>query len=122
MSTKILDLRGPTDAERDAKVNEAMADLAGWKPDSPSGGFWINPDFLFGRQKDALPPYATSADAVLPLLEKQLGWDCCHARVDDQYVVKIWHGELTGLMGVSPTLPLAACYALLRANGYEVLT
>jgi len=85
--------------------------------------------------------FATSADAVLPLLaahtkrtnELRGGegdtWKI-HAPAgddDDWSVCPIWmhHDgwvEEIGMMGEAPTFPRAACIALLRANGVEVVT
>ncbi len=133
MNKKILSLRSLTEAERDAKVNIAMAEIAGWTdcetissrtgvrvtggcPPDGNGGFpWL-----------ALPPYATSADAVLLLLEK---WDSrAHPKRDWHYysnsksMFLFQSGAVHAHGSDAPTFPLAACYSLLRANGYEVLT
>lgn len=70
------------------------------------------------------PPYATSADAVLPLLEKVGRWSLAYnlplsiggysVMVSDACSVAWWAED--------PAFPRAACIALLRANGVEVVT
>jgi hypothetical protein len=142
-----LDLRPLTLAARIAALNEAVAKLDGWEcrvatRENPvdHGGmrlpnhFSLNPIEAWWKDGDpahtgtyCMPPrFATSCDAVMPLLEKQGAWRS--ERVDtvgpDPYQVEI-DGNIHGLYhrsGWQPTLPVAACIALLRAHGVEVLT
>lgn len=99
MKAKTLDLRGLTEAERDAKVNEAIAVSAAGYTLSPgprepamshaetpepwcykdnAGRFYLGEPYSVSKNTMGLtfgymwvrPKYVTSADAVLPLLEK----------------------------------------------------
>ncbi len=73
-----------------------------------------------------IPPYATSADAVLPLLEKYRGW----SSRKHNYNPKLRTVELevtcedgdgySYAHGDAPTFARAACFCLLRAAGQKV--
>lgn len=131
-----IDLRNLSPEARNERVNEAVAvHCAGFRligcelydvgpyrgPGSSkrSDGVWIS---------DGVP-FATSADAVLPLLEKQLGF-CCEMVIAGFTVTVSRRGEPTDNnplahyreVGTAKTFPLAACIALLRAAGIEVTT
>lgn len=125
MSKKILDLRGLGEADRDAKVNITVAHATQPIPVA------ITDEGVTGISDgwsavEPLPPYATSADAVLPLLnecECDMFRVCGEEGFPETWRVKVNTGAPNGEgLGVAPIFPLAACYALLRANGYEVLT
>lgn len=119
MSTqKILDLRNLPDAERDARVNEAVAvHVAGYMKRNDWSGRLDKGD----EQAVISPPFSTSADAVLPLLEKHARWECNYVG-DATWKDRAYCCELNGRKEMAPTIPLAACLTLLRANGVEVLT
>jgi hypothetical protein len=84
---------------------------------------WIYPGACGpGNTADQLPEYATSADAVLPLLEKAGGFWCDFN--GKQFEVQVGTNLARGYgypWGIAKTLPLAACIALLRAHGVEVV-
>ncbi len=112
-----LDLRSLPDAELKDAVNAAVAvHCAGLH--HVGAGYSI-----------VAPPYATSADAVLPLLEKY--HIAVASRVSKQWVVEIHeengepNSEEYDMINIgeatAPTFPLAACLALLRAHGVELL-
>lgn len=130
---KILDLSGLSETERNSNVNAALSETIGWKreytfisQESPTAGqeiqAWVSPS---GKTSiSELPPYATSADAVLPLLKTY--WEVNAGTLGDghaQVTVEFWgapkdqHGE-----GAAPTFPLAACFALLRSHGWTITT
>lgn len=74
-----------------------------------------------------LPPFATSADAVLPLLENQYKAEVCylgprfieHER-GEQWRVEIWC-EPERFAATATSLARAACLALLQAHNFTVL-
>lgn len=77
-----------------------------------------------------LPPYATSADALRPLLEKMHAVMAYQESGDENsdwevYVIKDdvigteWW-KYSGFRGVAKTFARAACFALLKANGVTV--
>lgn len=145
--TKVLDLRGLSATERDVRVNKAVAVVAGYRveskdpnnydgevypyrlrrPDGQAVGAW------WKKEEDAwnhgVPPYATSCDAVIPLLGKCSDVEINRVEGDGWQVsimdVRREDGVTTTSVlaeGWEDTFPLAACYALLRANGWDVLT
>lgn len=127
MSTKTLDLRGLSEAERDAKLSIALAEIY------LGGCLWhdqINGKFVrtkplkesIDEMVKVLPPYATSADAVVALLEKYGDVDITMTRHAGKNGVVVCIDREESTRSTAPTFPLAACLALLRANGYEVLT
>ena len=116
MSTTKLKLTNPTDDELSAAVAEHVA---GYKnviyATHPPRLVADDPERPGERMRIGL--YATSADAVLPLLEK-----CRHWKAQQWEPNVVWvdldapnYGD-----GVAETFPRAACVALLRANGIEV--
>lgn len=148
----ILDLRHLAPPQRDAAVDEAVAmHVAKWEPKwlLMKRGFYYRPGAQgytaiiaeAGRfdhadaERDVSsshgevsmiaetpPPFATSADAVLPLLPKTKGGDFW--TVDAGYLgARACIRNSNGIKseGAAPTLPLAACLALLRAHGVEVV-
>ncbi len=143
MSAKKIDLRGLSESERDAEIRIAVAEMQGAKWfhqkhtdqtalcfNRPFGGLgqnrWDLPD---GRTIGPdIPSYATSVDALLPLLEKcgmvevnkmhrmNVGW---------QWEVKVWEDGKSYFPkgeGDAKKEALAICFALLRASGIEVIT
>jgi hypothetical protein len=149
MNTK-LDLRGLSEAERNAEINAAVAEASGrykWRNDFNTHKSWLLPietsagiplasELFKCRDTGSCPRYATSADAVLPLMEKE----CALYRLElaehypaepqhgipQQWNVTIIktepHGFSHNIYANAPTFALAACIALLRANGVEVMT
>lgn len=127
MIAKTLDLRGLSNAERDAMVNCAIAETQGWidcrltKRGFPIG----QKPGTMAESYSSIPPYSTSADAVLPLLEMRTPWraDCGG---EHGYFVQVWKGISSSGQpyetGNAQAFPLAACLALLRANSYDLLT
>jgi hypothetical protein len=113
----------------DQELSEAVAEALGI-PITPEAE-WVDYD---ARSVTVSPahykPYATSADAVLPLLEKWRGvetagmWRGEHFKEDPEdanYLISLmadW-GRIR-FEGRSPTFPRAACFALLKAHGVEV--
>lgn len=146
MNTKIT-LTNPTDDELNAAVAEYVAK---WKwsrvIDSEFGDKWhlqgkytesgcLSPGMPWavhyevrdrlpdGEEADLrqVPPYATSADAVLPLLYKTYWQVQQTAKAESPLRVRIG-AEQDLSFGESDTFPRAACIALLMANGVEVVT
>lgn len=115
-----MTLTNPTDQQ----LSEAVAvHVAGWTFYTPPSKFrW---DDASGCPTTEEPQFATSADAVLPMLEKA-GW----SREDTGLVwVSVFNGR--GEVGAgggydnSPLpswpFPKCACIALLRAHGVQVV-
>ncbi len=110
----------PLDSLTDAQLSEAVAvEVRGWRKcraptqskSDPGERGWCGNGASYGQTR--IPPYATSADAVLPLLEK---YDIvCH------YVPSngLWHLRICDISPMifseAPALPRAACLALLLA-------
>lgn len=115
-----MKLLNPSDAE----LNAAFAiRVAEWT--APCHGFtWKNEH---GRFQPDGPPFTTSADAVLPWLEKREDVEI-HRVQSDGWQVSIMEvkrtpeSEETGVIAEAweDTLPKAATIALLRAHGVEV--
>lgn len=143
MNTKIT-LTNPT-AD---KLNAAVAEyVAGWRrvppPHgkkrewshmllSPSAKEWGN-DYkgqyiVVWKDGDLggdVPKWATSADAVLPLLEKwaaaaTYNGPCINMTPDCQWIVTLHNEDDIVASAFDKSLPRAACIALLRANGVTV--
>ena len=125
-----MKLTHPTDQELSAAVAEKVA---GWYLDKngccyPSKESHDSETFSGGWP---LPPFATSADAVLLLLEKHPHWEIgsyVGANHSRRYVCRIWRHELIEnrlrempLMEYGSTFARCACLALLRAHGIEVV-
>lgn len=106
-------LEGATDDELSAAVAEHVA---GYKKDR--NGYWRDAlgHCVHGEFGDV--EFATSADAVLPLLNKLGFWS---ARFDgDEFVVTDDHMDNNSDNSAdAPTFPRAACIALLRAKGIK---
>jgi hypothetical protein len=127
---KTLNLRGLTGDALHAAVNEAVAVMEGWeyidheytRSDMTKyrAGMWRQKGT---KNSGVFPPYATSCDAVMPLLEK---WGHPDWGRDAEYSKGTrwdgWRITLGNVCAEATTFPLAACIALLRANGVEVLT
>ncbi len=107
-----------TDNELSALVAEHCA---GWtRHEYPIFTGWTHKDVP--RETDRPPPYATSADAVLPLLEK---WKFVKASrwVESKWLVSMsddLNEHSHKFLGYAPSLPRAACFALLGAVGCTV--
>lgn len=114
--SKILDLREMTDAQRNNSITDAISEaVCGWKKFTIEGhGNYFRDQGGAIRSK----AFATSADAVLPLLDKY-----CWTKTELGEVI-IWNGiTISGASGREKyPFSLAACFAILCANGYEVLT
>ncbi len=119
-------LTNPTEDE----INAAVAEyVAGWKcemingawsgdPDS-SAPVWTSPS---GQVSTAyfIPAFTRSADAVLPLLEK---WPGEWTKTGRMWIELSTYNDEDGpgtVEATADTFPLAACIALLRANGITV--
>jgi hypothetical protein len=112
-----IDLKTATSEQISIAVTECVAGYT--KPDyqpfkEPQ---WFSPT---GQSTllSQLPKFATSADAVLPLLEKlciSFTWKSPSAAMPGK--LRTFTVEIE-----APTFPLAACVALLRAHGVEVIS
>lgn len=124
--TKVLDLRGLSATERDARVDEAVAIcVAGWHRGERSRG--EHPQYWYKGNDIAtlgdLPPYATSCDAVRILelaIPKEQRNRYINLLNDIHAEEEIDAVELDFRWCTSSALH--RCIALLRANGWEVLT
>lgn len=108
----------------DAKLSEVLAvEVAGWKFEASGKrdirGWLTHPEvngyITLWRKGVAgsaylLPPFATSADAVLPHLEKVRPCCCFPPSLDGKWEVEIENGY-----GRDATFARAACIALIRA-------
>lgn len=123
-----MKLLNPTDAD----LNAAFArKVMGRKLSPEHEGFMSGPDERMGGQVfeswHAIPRFTTSADAVLPWLEKREDVEI-HRVQSDGWQVSIMEvkrtpaSEETGVIAEAweDTLPKAATIALLRAHGVEV--
>lgn len=148
MSSKIT-LNKPTDDELSGAVAEHVAKLPRVGPEWGKGPkYWykIRDAHDGGNLMDTVPPYATSANAALPLLEneKKRGmwvqikdhtngidcgkrdWlviisdydDCCDPYEGDPGYPK--PGSRLYCEGVDPVFAKAVCIAVLKAHGVEV--
>jgi len=127
MSTTTTKLINPTDDELSAAVAEHVAGLTRDFEDvgEERCAWWEN-----GKGETVPANFATSADAVLPLLDRQHHW--LHKSINDgkkitaHYVQIDWKpgrasiNQADHFCATEPTFPRAACIALLRANGIEV--
>lgn len=111
-----------------AEVNAAVAEyIAGWKRVS-TGGLYapdLPPAFNVYGIDMPVPDYATDANAVLPLLAKFHCSDAQIYRGTDYYVgIDAEPREFSDkrqFEATARTFPLAACFALLRANKVTVI-
>lgn len=122
MSAVVLGLRNLPDAERDLRVNEAVAvHCAGWMLSARNPAYGFPPGCSMGdRPAGAVPQFATSLDAVLPLLQKVEWWHLsrsakCGARCE------IMDSSDEGAYAEHADPVICACICLLRANGVTVL-
>lgn len=99
----------------DADLSAAVAILDGWKTGEQvadhSTVYWKDGQWVYPFD---LPPYATSADAVIPLLVAQGEFDIRHRPTEKPaFFVRghriNWHAE-------AQTLPRAICLCLLSAT------
>ena len=113
-----MKLTNPTNEQ----INAAVAEyVAGWKkiPEATNIAFEVPETGARGTP----PDFATSADALLPLLEKLIRFDVYatgNASASQGCRVYVWDHDDNEHRGVAQALPLAACIALLRAHGVEV--
>lgn len=131
MKPKIT-LTNPTDDELNGAVAEYVAGLTisfgcivSWRQ-LPNG----EPEEV---QDGPIPNYATSADAVLPLLEKYQVWQSiwndnpyngsrgCSVLVSNAFTEDLDEPKDRSGWCRADSFPRAACIALLRANGVEVI-
>jgi hypothetical protein len=106
----------------DAALSELFAEkIAGYERDAKNAGCWRSPNMTRGAFPNTPPPFATSADAVLPFLH---GWiwragggdtpDACSITISKENgrtphdASKFYHGK--------GTFARAVCVALLRAK------
>lgn len=73
-----------------------------------------------------VPKWATSADAVLPLIEKwanskKFNGPDIAMTPDGLWMVNLHDGDDIAASATAPTFPLSACIALLRAHNVEVI-
>lgn len=138
-----IDLRGLSLADRGLLICLAVAKLAGWRAVKNEGlcGGWIaySPDDeraqdIRGTADLAIvtscPVYVESVDAVLPLLKKR--GNVCMILDSSSWTVEITeergsvenddYDVVTIGAEDAPSLAEAACIALLRAEGIEVLS
>lgn len=115
-----LDLRPLTEPQRLAAINEAVAVHVS----KLENLHWIDHVRVYGGAYPdvrSLPDYATSADAVLPLLDKFFYiWS---AERDSYMPTEEAYSAGTPKLSwcTAPTLALACCFLLLRAHGVEVI-
>jgi hypothetical protein len=101
------------------QINAAVAEyVAGWKRIKEAAN--ITFEIPSTGARGTPPPFATSADAVLPLLEN--GEDIAQIRYlrysTGRYA---WEVSLnSSFSGSGETFPFGLCIALLRAHGVEV--
>lgn len=139
-----LDLRDISDAERDERLNVAVAEIAGWQiPDHCRTKRRLAGEGVaktkgapsdFGRSPTGeytdLPRYATSADAVLPLLEKHGSvvclWDSFSWTVEINEERGSVEDETYDVVTIAghdaKSLAECMCIVLLKAHGVEILT
>ena len=132
-TTKTIDWRTATDAEKNVAVAEHVA---GWKdfgPGSPAYqihyGVSVMCGFQLGSVSSIVPDYLHDADAVIALLEKaskarQLITDGIW--FDKMGAYWTYEGHIPGadtdpLLITSASFCEPSCIALLRANGVEVI-
>lgn len=118
------------------EINQAVAEhVAGWKRmqekltsfphETGYWTYWLAPD---GQDYPLVPPYWTSAKAVLPLLEKA-GYNATGNRCGDTHFSTVVVAGTDGLEHSASSdythgensFTRAACIALLRAAGHEVV-
>jgi hypothetical protein len=107
-----------TDPTED-QINAAVAEhVAGWRHDPDEG--WRDQNGIPNTGVDYMD-FTRSADAVLPLLEKNFAvWSYHNDRPPGHFCADI-DRENTRLIEAYGAFPLAACIALLRAKGIEVV-
>lgn len=113
------------DTLSDAELSEAFAvECAGFvdEPNFPHM-FWLGPDgCMEAKQTEDGEPvdfFATSADAVLPILDKTGRWTSDYSVTSEppgaEHHVRLY----LGTRAFAPTFARAACIALLRAKRAE---
>jgi hypothetical protein len=100
----------------DAELSEAVAlKCVRWSKSQVMPDVWWN---ARGKREKHGPNFATSADAVLPLLEKK-DFRIERLRLPIEYVVYIELQQGTYFKGGDATFARAACLALLKAADSE---
>lgn len=103
------------------QISAAVAEhVAGWTRVDPSWPWKDNKGTWCADCE--IPKFATSFDAVFPLLEKFGSWDMnWHATTKIVWVWVYTAGKCERFDGHAGAAPLAACIALLRAHGVTVV-
>lgn len=110
----------------DSELSRLVAEkVAGMYPPKDDRSFWMAANGEI--QLRGLPPFATSADAVLPLLERCSQWNNefvgYDSDVNERHYCRVWVLNGNGvdmLLAKAPTFARAACLALLKAAGVEL--
>lgn len=117
---KVAGWRGPAHPDTLAACDEGMKKAQCW---------WLTPEGKlfspgFGVE---VPAFTTSADAVLPCLEKAAGghWSSwyshpLHSDMPESYEVSVLNAQSPKVAARAETFAKAAVIALLRANGVEI--
>jgi hypothetical protein len=110
----------PLNSLTDAELNEVFAvEVAGWTIPSGCTNYRINPDgrkVFFNPMEgdDPVPPFSTSADAVMKYINK-FEWDACGGNSDGLFRVAIYRGEEM-FTAMDFSFARAACIALIEAK------
>lgn len=110
----------------DDVLSAAVAVVAGYFVHYEGSVAYISvspPDW--NRRCGMVPPYSTSADAVLPLLEQHdwqlTRWGAGRSSVDESpYWINLPMGKPGSVEAGAATFARCACFALLKANGWTV--
>lgn len=118
----------------DEELNVAVAlHVAGIKYRKERRAIWAETGchaFMTEESEEVLVPervpYATSADAVLPLLEKwaseaEFNGPGIHMTPDSRWLVSLHNADDIVASATARTLPRAICIAMLQAKGIEVI-
>lgn len=117
-----MKLTNPTDDQLDAAFAERVAGLEWMEGEAEPGYDWIRGWHKDGEVIPDCPDFTTSADAVLPWLEKcadsilPLGGPIVIMQIEAKWHVRIGEHRATHVIFAK-----AAVIALLRANGVEVV-
>lgn len=104
-----------SDAELSALVAEHCA---GWKPNLPCG-YCTNPTGMVMSQA-SLPPYATSANDVIPLLQQRgTAANISYCSVQCMWFIEIV-GHKASWKGAAEDFARSACFALLASHGFTI--
>lgn len=115
----LTDMSDELDSLTDEKLSNKFAvEIAGWISKSGSGCNWIEPPTKwYGADGPPLANFATSADAVLPFLEKEAEVVTLRNETTDHR----WFVSIKKNKGQAHTDPFARCaaIALIRAKRAE---